>query len=186
MSAPSRRMRALLLASAARKARLRLYNRGASIELREPVYFGPGTHLDLDPGSSFVAHERTHFRRNCVVEVNGSGRVEIGADTQLTYNVVIQCSTSITIGQRCIVGATMIVDGNHKYRDLQTPVLEQGYDFRAITIGDDAWIGIGSVIMADVGERAVVAANAVVVDPVPPYTVVGGVPAKVLSTFGPE
>ena len=186
MNPRSRKMRALLLASNVRKARLRLANPRASIDLREPVYFGPGTHLDLAEDATFIAHERTHFRRNCVVEVNGSGRVEVGEDTQFTYNVVVQCSTSVTIGKRCLVGAAMIVDGNHGYRDLSRSLLQQDYEYRPITIADDVWIGIGAIVMADVGERGVVAANAVVTEPVAPYTVVGGVPARVISEFSPD
>jgi maltose O-acetyltransferase len=48
-----------------------------------------------------------------------------------------------------------------------------------ITVGQDAWIGTGAVILPDVviGEGAVVGANAVVTGSVPPFTVVGGVPA---------
>jgi acetyltransferase-like isoleucine patch superfamily enzyme len=122
-----------------------------------------------------------------VVEVNDAGRVEVGADTQFTYNCVIQCSTSIVIGERCTFGAgSVLVDGNHRFRDADTPVREQGYEFRPLRIGDDVWVGAGAVVMADLGERAVVGANAVVVEPVAPYTVVGGVPARVLSTFGPS
>ena len=49
-----------------------------------------------------------------------------------------------------------------------------------INIEQDVWIGTGSVILPDVtiGEGAVVGANSVVTNDVPPYTVVGGVPAK--------
>ena len=49
----------------------------------------------------------------------------------------------------------------------------------SITIDSDAWIGTGSVILPNVtiGEGAVVGANSVVTKNVPPYTVVGGVPA---------
>jgi acetyltransferase-like isoleucine patch superfamily enzyme len=49
----------------------------------------------------------------------------------------------------------------------------------SVTIASDAWIGTGSVILPNVtiGEGAVVGANSVVTKSVPPYTVVGGVPA---------
>jgi len=52
-----------------------------------------------------------------------------------------------------------------------------------IKIEKDAWIGTGSVILPDVtiGEGAVVGAGAVVTKDVPPYTVVAGVPAKVIK-----
>lgn len=180
-------MRLLLLGSTVRKAWLRIQSRRARIEFDEPVYFGPGCAFTVAPGASLVAGPRVHLRRGCVVEVNGNGRVQIGPDSQFTYNCVIQCTTSITIGARCTVAAgALLVDGNHRFRDVDKPVREQGYDFRPLVIGDDVWIGAGAVVMADVGKRAVVGANAVVTEPVPAYSVVGGVPARVISTFGPQ
>jgi acetyltransferase-like isoleucine patch superfamily enzyme len=52
-----------------------------------------------------------------------------------------------------------------------------------ITIGSDAWIGTGSVILPDItiGEGAVVGANSVVTRSIAPYTVVGGVPAHFIK-----
>lgn len=52
-----------------------------------------------------------------------------------------------------------------------------------IIIGDDVWIGQNAVILSGVtiGQGAVVAAGAVVSKDVPPYAIVGGVPAKVLK-----
>lgn len=53
---------------------------------------------------------------------------------------------------------------------------------RPVTIGNDVWIGQGAFIKGGVkiGDGAVVAAHAVVVKDVPPYAIVGGVPAKVI------
>jgi chloramphenicol O-acetyltransferase type B len=58
-----------------------------------------------------------------------------------------------------------------------------------IKIGNDAWIGYGVTIIGDVniGDGAIIGAEALIVDDVPPYAVVGGVPAKVIKyRFTPE
>ena len=58
-----------------------------------------------------------------------------------------------------------------------------------IIVEDDVWIGYGATIMSGVhiGQGAVVAAGAVVTKDVPPYAIVGGVPAKVIKyRFSPE
>lgn len=57
-----------------------------------------------------------------------------------------------------------------------------------ITIGNDVWIGDGSFISRGVtiGDGAVVAARATVVKDVPPYTIVGGTPAKVIKPRFPQ
>ncbi len=56
-------------------------------------------------------------------------------------------------------------------------------EFDQIIIGNDVWIGDGAVIMNGIaiGDGAVVAARAVVTKDVKPYTIVGGVPAKILK-----
>lgn len=53
-----------------------------------------------------------------------------------------------------------------------------------ITIGNDVWIGYNATIMAGVtiGDGAIIATNATVVKDVPPYTIVGGNPAREIKT----
>ncbi|MBS4985829.1 MAG: CatB-related O-acetyltransferase [Hungatella hathewayi] len=57
-----------------------------------------------------------------------------------------------------------------------------------IVVGNDVWIGYEAVIMAGVtiGDGAVIGARAVVTKDVPPYTIVGGVPAKEIRKRFPE
>ena len=78
-----------------------------------------------------------------------------------------------------------MVDGNHRFRDLTKPMLEQGYDFRPVKIEDNATITTKCTIINDVGTRAFIGANSVVSKPVPAYCVAVGSPARPIEYFGP-
>ena len=119
---------------------------------------------------------RSSFGAASALELaEGYSEVSIGAGTAFTYEVVIQCGRRIEIGERCFFGqATMIVDGDHRFRDLDRPIAEQGYDLRPVTIADDVWAGAKCTIMAGVGARTVVGANSVVTRDLPPYVVAVG------------
>jgi len=98
----------------------------------------------------------------------------------------MQCGKSIQIGERVMFGqCTLVVDGNHRFRDLTKPMLEQGYDFRPLKIEDDATITTKCTIINDIGTRAFVGANSVVSKPVPAYCVAVGSPARPIEYFGP-
>lgn len=162
-------------------------NPHADIQFRGPVYLGPGFSLHMPLGGTFIVEAGVEFRRNFRAELGPQARVSIGPGCHLTHNIVISCSTSVRIGARSLIAnAVYIVDGNHRFRDHSQTVIEQGYDYREIVIGEDAMILSKATIVNSVGRRGVVAANAVVTRPVPDYSLVGGVPARVLEYFGPE
>lgn len=174
------------LMSRLRKRWVLLRHLHADVRFEEPVYLGPGFSLHIPDSGSFLAGPGVEFRRGFRCEVSGSGRVEIGAGSVFTYYVLIQCSTRIEIGERCMFGqSTMVVDGNHRFRGLDRPMLEQGYDFRPIRIADNATVTTKCSIMADIGERAFIGANSVVTSDIPPFTVAAGAPARALEYFGP-
>jgi acetyltransferase-like isoleucine patch superfamily enzyme len=78
----------------------------------------------------------------------------------------------------------MIIGANHRFDDLSRPIAKQGLVRKSVVIEDDVWIGGRVNILAGVtvGRGSVVAAGAVVTHDVPPYSVVAGVPAKVIKT----
>lgn len=98
-------------------------------------------------------------------------------------------NASITIGSSVMIGpGAALLTANHTLLHQQTgrgrtrPTLPA-----AITVEDDVWIAANATILPGVtiGRGAVVAAGAVVTQDVAPYTLVGGVPAKVIRTLGP-
>jgi acetyltransferase-like isoleucine patch superfamily enzyme len=162
-------------------------NPHAHIEFQGPVYLGPRFSLDMPHGGTFIVGPGVEFRRGFRAELAGAdSRITIGGSCTFTYDAVIQCATTIDIGKHCIFGqATLLVDGNHRFRDLDRPILQQGYDFQALKIGDHVMVTSKCTIIADIGERTFVGANAVVTRPLPAFCVAGGVPARVIDYFGP-
>ena len=169
-----------------RKRWVLLRNPQADIRFEGPVYLGPGFSLHMPDGGTFIVGPGVEFRRGFRAEVGPNGRIVIGAGCYLTYDVILACSTTIEIGERCGLGqSTFVADGNHRYRDLDVPFLAQGYNFRPIRIADDVQIHSKATIVNSIGQRSVVGANAVVTKEIPPYCMAAGVPARVIDYFGP-
>lgn len=114
--------------------------------------------------------------------------VTIGDHCLINHNNLIQAGKSIngyiSIGNYVHTGANvMMIAFNHGFNSRDIPVIKQDYIDAPIIIEDDVWIGGGSIILAGVtiGKGAIIAAGAVVNKNVPPYSIVGGVPAKILK-----
>lgn len=166
--------------------RLSIPNEGRFI-VGDDVYLGPGFSLSILEQGSFIVSDDVEFRRDFHAEIASNGRITIGSGSKLTFSVLIQCTTTIDIGERCMIGQTAILlDGQHRFRDITRPMLEQGSDFTPLVIEDDAVISSKCTVMASVGRRAYVGANSVVSRPIPPYTVAVGAPAtRVVERFAP-
>jgi len=176
-----------ILMSNIRKRWVVLRNPQADIRFGAHTFCGPGFKLHAPNGGTFVTGERVELRRDFRAELGGpDSRLEIGSGSYLTYSVLIQCGTTITIGERVGIGhCTSLYDGGHRYRDHQTPLLEQGYDYRPLLIEDDATVLGLCTVVNSIGRKAMVGANSIVTRPVPAYTLAAGTPARVIDYFGP-
>lgn len=119
------------------------------------------------------------------IELAGPGpiqsRLTIGADSQITAPLYADLCDTITIGDRVFIGHhAVLITTNHEIG----PHWQRcgGWKSAPIRIEDGAWLGARVTVLPGVtiGKGAVVAAGAVVTRDVPPDTLVGGVPAKVL------
>jgi acetyltransferase-like isoleucine patch superfamily enzyme len=75
---------------------------------------------------------------------------------------------------------------NHLFDDRGVPIRKQAVRREGITIGRDCWIGSKVTILdgVSIGEGCVIAAGAVVTRSVPSFSVIGGIPAKLLRARG--
>ena len=107
----------------------------------------------------------------------------LGSDVDLAFDVLIQSKGGVNIGDRTLVGyRTQILSSNHAIPEISQQIFETPSEEKAISIGDDVWIGGNCIILAgiSIGNGAVVAAGSVVTKDVPEFAIVGGTPAKLI------
>lgn len=121
---------------------------------------------------------------------NFSGKIKIGYGTTLGYNNFF--AGDITIGKYCQIGSDVAIHAsNHPIHYLSTYInknifdgeLKSLKDEKKVIIGNDVWIGHNVIIVGNVnvGNGAILAAGSVITKDVLPYSIVGGVPAKIIK-----
>ena len=125
------------------------------------------------------------FVKKCGKNVNIQRLARIGPSLEIGDNSGIgencRIGSNTKIGNNVIMVPDVIICAeNHKY----TKETYEGWLKKPVIIEDNVWIGYRVIILPGihVGRNAIIGAGAVVTKNIPPYTVVGGVPAKVLKT----
>lgn len=139
-----------------------------------------------------VIAPHTHILNNCII--NNS---QIASYSYIGKNCLVQ---NTNIGKFCSIANDVFIGlGKHptdltststlfyrKNNTLRLQLVEEDNDFKEyarISIGHDVWIGARAIILdgITVGNGAIIAANSVVTKDVPPYSIVGGIPAKIIK-----
>lgn len=157
------------------------------IRLGRGVYLDSGVYLHACPQGISLG-DNTYVMHGAVLHVYNFRNlphafIRIGRDSLIGELNVLRGQGGITIGDRVYTAPLVqMLAVNHVFSDPARPIVAQGITAEGIVIEDDVWIGAGAIITdgVRVGKGAVIAAGAVVTQDVPPHTVAGGVPAKVL------
>ncbi len=119
-----------------------------------------------------------------------AGEVQLGDRVKLGYGVQISAAQSVVIEDDVAVAAgAVIVDHNHDHRHIGIAIFDAPISRpRPVRIGKGSFLGVHCLIGpgVQIGEHAVVAANAVVVKDVPSYCMATGNPARVTRFYDPE
>lgn len=138
------------------------------------------------PFNKFAIGFNSTIEDFCTIN-NGVGDVIIGNNTRIGMsNVIIG---PVNVGNDIMFAQNIVVSGlNHTYQDINIPIADQAVQTAQITIEDEVWIGANAVITAGitVGKHSVVAGGSVVTKNVPPYSIVGGNPAKLLKQYNKD
>lgn len=166
------------------------------ISIGNHVYLGPGcwllTHeLDgIEPdeavraGAVLDGIELDEAARAGAVLDRAGGRIEIGDRTSIAGYCVLSAAVRVSIGRGVLFARNVyIADHRHGFQQAEVPILDQPLeDLRAVIVEDDAWLGQNVVLLpgVTVGRGAVVGANSVIREDVPPRSVVAGAPGRVI------
>jgi acetyltransferase-like isoleucine patch superfamily enzyme len=151
---------------------------------------------NIDPGCCINEYSEiapnVHLLSNCTIN---STRIE--SYTYIGNNCIIQ---NTSIGKFCSIAPDVFIGlGKHPIECFSTSPLfyrtnnqlkiqlvdsnSTFLEYEHIQIGNDVWIGARAIILdgLSIGHGAIIAANSVVTKDVPPYAIVGGIPAKIIK-----
>lgn len=129
------------------------------------------------------------------IEVIGTDTIKlfIGDHVSLGENVHLAVTNKIIIGDNVLMGSRILItDHNHgKYNGIglsdpdSSPQSRELISDGPVIIEKNVWIGDGVVILPNItiGKSSIVGANSVVNKSVPPYSIVGGIPAKIIKQY---
>ena len=127
--------------------------------------------------------------KNTTIECSGSLKslgkgLTIGNNVGLGTHGFWGCAGGIEIGDNTIFGNYVSLHSeNHNFTQRDMLIRLQGVNRKGIKIGKDCWIGAKATILdgTDLGDGCIVAAGSVVRGTIPPYSIIGGVPAKIIK-----
>jgi carbonic anhydrase/acetyltransferase-like protein (isoleucine patch superfamily) len=123
--------------------------------------------------------------RGCIVS-GKDGALTIGPRVNVGAGCILYASTELRIGADTMLAAMCYVGGGRYTTRGRTdiPIASQPVPRLGVVIEDDCWLGAGVIVIDGVriGRGSVIAAGAVITEDVAPYSVVAGVPGRLVAT----
>ena len=111
--------------------------------------------------------------------------MSVGPYLHLNGGTFIDARAGLTLRDNVLIGPNaVLLTSQHHWTDPSQPIVAQGHQMAPTMVGDDAWAGADAVILPGVilGSGTVVGAGAVVTKDTEPYSIVAGIPARVVGS----
>lgn len=147
-----------------------------------PLLFGTG--VEITGYENIVLGKYIGVAKNSSIYAHG-GKVIIGDNLGMNMNACIGAADGgyIQIGNNVMIAQNVVIRASdHEFGNIEIPMCKQGHTGGKIVIGNDCWIAANAVITRNVtiGDHCIIAAGAVVTSDVEPYSIVAGVPARLI------
>lgn len=152
------------------------------------VNIGDYVAIDALSSKGVILGDNVKIGNHSIIGASGSistlGKgMKIGKNSSFGDYTLFGAAGGLSIGENVISGPFVRFHAeNHNFDRTDIFIREQGINWQGIEIGNDCWIGAGSVFLdgSAVGDGCVVAANSVVTKKFPNNVVIAGVPAKII------
>lgn len=157
----------------------------------KPLFKNVYGNFNIDSGVTILGFENiilgdnVTFMKNSYIYAHDNGSLIIGNNFTMNSNSQLGASFGkIVVGNNCAIAQNCVLRAsNHNFDNLNKPFNLQGHKYGEIIIEDDVWISSNSVITANtkVGKSSIIGAGCVVTKDVEPYSIMGGVPEKLIK-----
>lgn len=166
------------------------------LQVQKPFFKAVGNKSYLGPELSIIGRKnisignQVRIYPGSRIETHNNGQIIIEDDCSIGQNFhVISMKGILMIGSNTTIsGNVFITNLDHEYQEIGKHILDQKMIVKETKIGENCFIGYGASIQAGtvLGRQCIVGTNAVVRGTFPDYSVIAGVPAKIVKRYDKE
>ncbi len=166
---------------------------GAGVKIVNPQYISIGNNVHISDGVTLIARgekgitigNRVTLKDRVYLDTENAdvGYITVADKVYIGTGTTLFGHVGLEIGEYSLLAQNItITPYSHIFEDPETPIIKQGGHMDKVVIGRDCYLGMNVCVLysANIGEGSVIGSGAVVVKPIPPFSVAVGNPAKVI------